>query len=225
LKNPVIFVGCYGSGKTEWSINYAVHFLSLGRKVRLFDLDVVNPYFTVREYREDIARRGVEVISLPKEMMYADIPIFNPLTVALVGDTSHLNVVDVGGEPKGAKVLAQIKGSVVNGEYEMFMVVNTRRPFTEDVDSVLSLYEEIERASGLQITGIINNTNIGEFTDLEVVEEGQVVLSEVSRVTGVPLVYIGVMDGSLQRELKEAYPDVDVWLLKQFVDRCWKGGV
>ncbi len=225
MKNPVIFVGCYGSGKTEWSINYAVHFLSRGDRVRLFDLDVVNPYFTVREYRENIIQMGIKVVSLPREMKYADIPIFNPITVALVKDSYYLNILDVGGEPKGARVLAQIKDSVTEGQYEMFMVVNTRRPFTEDVSSILRLCGEIEAASGLHITGVINNTNIGEFTEFDVVEEGQSVLLEVSRIMGIPIVYIGVMDALMQKELSRRHPDIDVWLLKQYVNRCWKGGV
>lgn len=43
-----IFVGHYGSGKTECAINYAIEQANRGQKVAMADLDVVNPYFRTR---------------------------------------------------------------------------------------------------------------------------------------------------------------------------------
>ena len=44
MKNIFIIIGHYGSGKTEFSINYAVN---QGCKI-LVDLDIVNPTFVLR---------------------------------------------------------------------------------------------------------------------------------------------------------------------------------
>ena len=48
-KRIKIVIGHYGSGKTEFSVNYALKLKSLGEKVALVDLDVVNLYFRSRE--------------------------------------------------------------------------------------------------------------------------------------------------------------------------------
>ena len=44
-----IFIGHYGSGKTEFAVNYAMALSKLTSNVSLCDLDIVNPYFRSRE--------------------------------------------------------------------------------------------------------------------------------------------------------------------------------
>ena len=41
----ITIIGHYGSGKSEFSINYAVKLAEMGRKVALADIDIVNMYF------------------------------------------------------------------------------------------------------------------------------------------------------------------------------------
>lgn len=47
-----VIIGHYGSGKTEFSINYAINLAKSGQKVALADLDIANPYFRSREKSE-----------------------------------------------------------------------------------------------------------------------------------------------------------------------------
>ena len=44
-KRITVFMGHYGSGKTFVSVNYALALAKLGKKVSIYDLDIVNPYF------------------------------------------------------------------------------------------------------------------------------------------------------------------------------------
>ena len=57
-----IIVGHYGSGKTEFAVNYAIKLsqeLGSTRKVAIADIDVVNPYFRSRE-KEDLLNEKCE---------------------------------------------------------------------------------------------------------------------------------------------------------------------
>ena len=58
-----IFVGHYGSGKTECAVNYAMEQARRGREVAMADLDIVNPYFRTREQAEMLGARGIRVVS------------------------------------------------------------------------------------------------------------------------------------------------------------------
>ena len=56
-----IIIGHYGSGKTEFSINYALKLNELGKKVAIADLDIVNLYFRSREKAGLLEEKGRHV--------------------------------------------------------------------------------------------------------------------------------------------------------------------
>lgn len=57
-KRLVIVIGHYGSGKTEFAVNYAVKMKEIYENVSIADLDIVNPYFRSREKREFLKKSG-----------------------------------------------------------------------------------------------------------------------------------------------------------------------
>ena len=49
----------------------------------------------------------------------------------------------------GARALASLRTSVGDGEYELWQVINAKRPFTDTVDGCLAMRRAIERLVAL----------------------------------------------------------------------------
>jgi len=58
-----VVVGHYGSGKTEFSVNYALKLAEQGQKTAIADLDIANPYFRSRERQRLMEEKGIRVYS------------------------------------------------------------------------------------------------------------------------------------------------------------------
>ena len=61
----------------------------------------------------------------------------------------------------------------------MFLIVNKYRPLTRDSNGTVEICKEIEVASGLTFTGIINNSNLGLETTVETVLASQATLKRL----------------------------------------------
>ena len=106
--SPTIIVGHYGSGKTEFTANYAVYLQKQGLEPLVADLDIVNPYFRIREQKNRLGSEGVRVVSSNyEEDYYLDTPALAASLRACFEPWEKAGLVDVGGDPAGAVVLAQ----------------------------------------------------------------------------------------------------------------------
>jgi len=175
-----IVIGAYGSGKSEYSIHLARSLKDQGQDVVLADMDVVNPYFRSRDVRDDFTALGIEVIAPDGEFKHADLPMISPRIKGAIENYSRTVVLDVGGDPAGCRTLGRFVDAVTARGYEMHFVVNTRRPFTSNVEEVLTMQTMLEFSSKLKITHLICNSNLMQFTDTAVVEEGIAILKEVA---------------------------------------------
>ncbi len=186
-KPVVLFVGNYGSGKTEVSVNFAIHMARRGIRTRIADLDLVNPYFRSREARDVLLAEGVGVVLPPEALMHADLPILTPEVRGLIRRPDGLAILDVGGDDVGATVLASLAPDFVEGHYELLQVLNHKRPFTDTVAGVLRIQREIETASRLRVTGYVSNSHLIDETEPETVYEGLALARAVSEATGKPI--------------------------------------
>lgn len=191
MKKVYVFIGNYGSGKTELALNFAFKAAEHGR-TELLDLDMVNTYFRLTErgnmtkmkeirlVSPNYACSGIETLSVPAEVASA---------FAMDWDTV---VFDVGGDPTGATALGRYYQDFMNledGALEVLNVVNIRRPLAGTVDKLVKLQHDMQRYSRLQITGMINNTNLAGMTTEAELWDGYEMLMEVSDLTGVPVKY------------------------------------
>lgn len=203
-------MGHYGSGKTEFAVNYALKLKESGAKVTIADLDIVNPYFRTNDAREMLEEHGISVLASPYAGSNVDIPALPANILSLFDDQSSEVVLDVGGDEDGAVVLGRFHRQFENQGYEMLFVVNAFRPLTKDAASVSEVLREVEAASRLSVTGLVNNSNLQHLTTTHDVLAGQRVAEEAAKLHHIPVSYIAgtqeVLDGLGEEYREKLFP-------------------
>ncbi len=185
-KRITIFAGHYGSGKTNIALNYARYLKSLGGRVSVADLDIVNPYFRTKDSAAELAAEGIGLVVSEFANSNVDFPAMPKEIYALVAERDERVVMDVGGDDRGALALGRYVPDIrEEGDYEMLAVVNASRPLTRTVDDTVDVLREIECACALPFTGIVNNTNLGCETRAEDVRRSVDYASEIARRMGI----------------------------------------
>ena len=192
-----LFAGHYGSGKTNIALNYARMLKRAGEKVAIADLDIVNPYFRTKDSAADLQAEGIDLVVSDFANSNVDFPAMPKEIYALVAPpevgaeclTPRAKViVDVGGDDRGALALGRYVPDIrAEGDYEMLAVVNAARPLTRTARDAVEVLREIEAASQLPFTGIVNNTNLGQQTTAETVLGSRAYADEVAALLGVPV--------------------------------------
>ncbi|MBI9075449.1 MAG: hypothetical protein JEZ02_08580 [Desulfatibacillum sp.] len=219
----LIITGSYGSGKTEYAVNLAVEKHQGGAPCTLVDLDVVNPYFRSRDVRDMFTSMGMEVVAPEGTYSHADLPMISPRVKGAITRTDRTVILDVGGDPAGARVLGRFSRAILDRDYSMTLIVNTRRPETEDLDKVLKMAAMIQGASGLKIGELVANSHLMEFTDTEVVAEGIAVAKEAARELDVEFSRYCVLEDHLD-SVDTASLDAELVVLKKFMKKPWEPG-
>lgn len=216
-----VIIGHYGSGKSEFSVNYAVKLAQQGKKVALADLDIVNMYFRSRERALEMEGVGIKVIGSQINAPAIEVPSISAEVYTPLQDESYNLILDVGGDQVGARALGRYAEYFEEGKYDMFFVLNANRPETQTVDKVLEYMVKIEDVSRAKVTGIVNNTHLLKSTTSDDVLRGQKLALEVQERTGIKLRYISVLEHvipSLPKDLEgELFPIKlfmrDEWML------------
>ncbi|KAF0197394.1 MAG: hypothetical protein FD169_376 [Bacillota bacterium] len=218
-----IITGGYGSGKTEVSINLALAKSASAREnpIALVDLDIVNPYFRSRDRIVELAARGVHVIAPEGALRTADLPALPPSIGGSILDQTQDVVIDVGGDPAGARALGRFKHDLSTTPYDLYLVVNPNRPHTRTARDVAELLRLIEQKSRLTVTGLCNNANIMEYTQASDLVRGQQLLTEVTALTGIETVFTACVP-ELVEEVTRLLPEYPVLPLRLSMRPPWK---
>lgn len=201
-----IITGNYGSGKTEFAVNYtlAVKEQMPNSEVAIADLDIVNVYFRSRERKEELESMGITVISSSLETRGLDVPAVSAAMVMPAKNEAFQYIVDLGGNDVGTHVLGRLTPLLKEGEYDFFMVVNVFRPDTATVEGILRQKASLEEASGLMVTGFINNSNLVRDTSLDTVLAGDAVLKEVEQRTGISVRYVSYIQELVAEDIPKS---------------------
>lgn len=188
FKRITLLCGHYGSGKTNVAVNMAFELRSKYPKVAIADLDIVNPYFRTKDSLEDLQKADIELICSEYAGTNVDVPAMPAQMYSLTDDRLKKAVIDVGGDDRGALALGRIAPSIIEeDDYECLLVINKFRPLTPDAISTIEVMKEIEEASKIKFTGLVNNSNLGEETTAEDVLGSVNYAQEVSLLTGLPV--------------------------------------
>jgi MinD-like ATPase involved in chromosome partitioning or flagellar assembly len=216
-----LFLGNFGSGKTEVAVNFAIHVAdgNLRDGVTIVDLDLVNPYFRSREPGKILGKHGVRVVIPETQYFYADLPILIPeVRSLLVASTSYV-ILDVGGDDIGARVLGALHDALPAGSYRALMVLNASRPFTNTVKGIIKIKKEIEEAGKIAVTGFVSNTHLMGETTVETVISGYRLARQIQDATGIPLEFVSAPE-EIAGDVRKAVPE-DVLAITRYQAPVW----
>ena len=217
-KRVTLFAGHYGSGKTNIAVNYALKMAQDGLKVKIADLDIVNPYFRTKDSQKELQKAGIELISPAFANTNVDLPALPQEVYKLVHQKDFNAVFDIGGDDRGAYALGRYTPYILEeNDYEMVFVANFYRPLTQNAKDALEVMREIEEACKIKFTAIINNSNLGNLTTASDVNATIDKANELSRLASLPLIFTTAVKGVVEEvkadnlfelHLQEKYFDI-----------------
>lgn len=188
FKRITLLSGHYGSGKTNIAVNLARRLRASNENVAIADIDIVNPYFRTKDSQAELEGAGIRVISSPYAGSNVDLPALPDEVYAITDDKSVTAVVDVGGDDRGALALGRWRDAILQeGDYEMLFVINRFRPLTATPEDAVEVMREIEIASGIPFTAVVNNSNLGDETTARDVLESGAYAANVCAISALPL--------------------------------------
>ena len=187
-KRLTLFAGHYGSGKTNIAVNYALYLARKGKRVCIADLDIVNPYFRTKDSERELTAAGIRLVSPQYANSNVDLPALPAESYRLVQDRSAYGIMDIGGDDRGAYALGRYAEAIkAENDYRMAFVVNCYRPLTSTVRDAVEIMREIEAASGIAFTCIVNNSNLGDETTAQTVLKSVDFVNMLSADCGLPV--------------------------------------
>lgn len=214
-----ILVGFSGSGKTECAVNLALAVRALNHPTALADLDVVNPYFRSRERRDLLRQHDIRLVAASQACTDADVPVIPAELNTLLQDTGLYSILDIGGGPVGARVLARYRAKLMTQPHRVCFVLNANRPGTNTADKALTSLREIESTIGLPATHIMHNTHLCRETRPEDILSGVQLACEVSARSELP-----ILCHTVHHTLTQQLPQLDepVLPIRLYMNKPWE---
>ena len=159
-----VFVGEFGSGKTELAVNYSLQLKQLGHQTAVVDIDLVKPYFRTRENRSLLEERGVLVVAPNRKLAHADLPIMPEDLTRILYDEQYQVVMDVGGG-ESAIVLGQLNRKFGDDNvYDVALIweyPRTSKEFARPIDLCLQSMALGPNAARAQESGGVEESMAG----------------------------------------------------------------
>ncbi|NLI12566.1 hypothetical protein [Pelotomaculum propionicicum] len=179
------YIGEYAAGKSESAINRALELARQGRKVALVDLDIVEPFYTLRPLQKELATLGLDVIAWQtgETMGLGEAgTLLKPEARWALKREGDI-ILDIGYGVDGARTLNLLEGAVRDPDLKVFAVINICRPMTSSVKDIVAEVSLMGRVDGL-----INNSHLAGETTVELVQKGARMVAEAASILDLPVV-------------------------------------
>ena len=227
MKQFIILMGNYGSGKTELAMELALTSPN-PQKTLVIDLDMVNTYFRLSDRKELFAEAGIRLITPNFASSHVEmLTVPAEIAAAFAMDWERV-IIDLGGDA-GAAALGQYKPKLLQAQGDgadirLYNVINTNRPMAGTPAKLIRLMGDMERKARWSCTGLINNTNMSYETTPEDLESGYEIIRKTAQETGLPVVYTSgtreVLDAFLRKDHDPKYVGEPLYLNKR-MHRDW----
>ena len=210
FKHINIICGHYGSGKTNLALNLAIDAKNRGERVTVVDLDIVNPYFRSSDYAKFLENNGIKIICPVQAGTTLDTPALSAEIMSVFDSNEECVIFDVGGDDAGAMALGRYSKKIISlSEYQMFYVVNRFRKLISNPQDSVELLHEVETASGLKATGIVNNSHLCSLTSADDIVSSIPYAQKTAQIAGIPLQFTTApryLEYELTGKVKDLYP-------------------
>jgi hypothetical protein len=187
LRQLNLVVGPFGSGKTEIALNIALGAAALGLPITLVDLDTVTPALRSRQVAPVLRAAGVDLVAPAGQLAYADLPTVPGGVHGAISSDERITVVDVGGNPTGARVLGSLNSAISARSYHCWGVVSPWRPDASDPQTAGRSLAAVAAQGRIELTGLVGNLHLPAETTTERIRHGWRVIAATAAGMGLPV--------------------------------------
>lgn len=211
----LILTGNTGSGKTEFSIQYSLFLAKQKEKINLVDLDVINVYYRSRENKEMLEKLGIKIWGSSNfDYNGSDLPAISYGFESLLNKKENV-IIDLAGSINGLKLLTALKDKSFT--YDMWLICNIYREETDNEEKIIHLIKEYENFSGFKITGIINNSNLLEYSTEEDLITAEKTILNVSYKLNIPIIYTVLLQKN--RDVQKKLQNKNIFYIDKLFNR------
>lgn len=214
-----IFIGHFGSGKTETALNFAKEISKNSDKTTLVDLDIVNPFFRSSDADNELAKLNIKLIKPVYANSNSDVPALPAEINSVLQNRNQCVIFDVGGDDLGSRAISTYKSSIETEDYAMYFVINTKRPNTSSFELIEKMLFDVESATRLKVTHLVNNTNLLKDTKACDILKGNDIIKSVAEKHKIEFAFICATT-EMANEISSKTED-NILILEQIIKLPW----